>query len=153
VVKAGAHCTVHGTLILGQGAKSWGVIHPSSPPVAHRASKRYRIESKRYRFHSHGAAKMGCIPQCDTPKLSLCSAHCATCIRSAKLAKTHHALLYRAYHTMRHIHVLLSTAPSPPLLSVANKMLKIIWFMLKRREPYQSRNERRYQQELNSVAP
>jgi len=30
------------------------------------------------------------------------------------------------------------------IVAVACKMLKVIWFMLKRREPYQSRNERRY---------
>jgi hypothetical protein len=37
-------------------------------------------------------------------------------------------------------------------IAVANKMLKIIWFMLTRREPYESRNERRYQQKPNSIA-
>jgi transposase len=37
------------------------------------------------------------------------------------------------------------------IVAVANKMLKIIWFMLTRREPYESRNEKRYQQKLNSV--
>jgi len=30
------------------------------------------------------------------------------------------------------------------IVAVACKMLKIILFMLKKREPYQSRNERRY---------
>jgi hypothetical protein len=30
------------------------------------------------------------------------------------------------------------------VVAVACKMLKIIWFMLRRREPYQSRNEGRY---------
>jgi len=33
----------------------------------------------------------------------------------------------------------------------ANKMLKTIWLMLTRREPYESRNEKRYQKKLNSI--
>jgi transposase len=37
------------------------------------------------------------------------------------------------------------------IVAVANKMLKIIWFMLTRREPYESRNEKRYRQKLNSI--
>jgi transposase len=37
------------------------------------------------------------------------------------------------------------------IIAVANKMLKITWFMLTRREPYESRNEKRYQQRLNSI--
>ena len=37
------------------------------------------------------------------------------------------------------------------IVAVANKMLKIIWFMLTRREPYESRNLKRYQQKLNSI--
>ena len=37
------------------------------------------------------------------------------------------------------------------IIAVANKMLKITWFMLTRKEPYQSRNEKRYQQKLNSI--
>ncbi len=38
------------------------------------------------------------------------------------------------------------------IIAVANKMLKITWFMLTRREPYESRNEKRYQQKLNSIS-
>jgi len=38
------------------------------------------------------------------------------------------------------------------IVAVANKLLKITWFMLTRREPYESRNEKRYLQKLNSVA-
>jgi len=37
------------------------------------------------------------------------------------------------------------------VVAVACKMLKIIWFMLKRREPYQSRNEGRYGVKLKSL--
>jgi len=37
------------------------------------------------------------------------------------------------------------------VVAVACKMLKIIWFMLKRREPYQSRNEGRYGRKLKSL--
>jgi len=29
-------------------------------------------------------------------------------------------------------------------------MLKIVWFMLTRREPYQSANQKRYERKLNS---
>jgi len=36
------------------------------------------------------------------------------------------------------------------VVAVACKMLKIIWFMLRRREAYQSRNERRYGRKLKS---
>jgi len=38
------------------------------------------------------------------------------------------------------------------LVAVAAKMLKIIWFMLTRREPYQSRNERLYGEKLNRLS-
>jgi len=34
-------------------------------------------------------------------------------------------------------------------IAVANKMLKIIWFMLTRKEPYQSRNPQLYERKLN----
>ena len=37
------------------------------------------------------------------------------------------------------------------VVAVACKMLKVIWFMLSRREPYQSRNERRYGVKLKSL--
>jgi transposase len=36
-------------------------------------------------------------------------------------------------------------------VAVANKILKITWFMLTRDEPYESRNEKRYQKKLNSI--
>ena len=37
------------------------------------------------------------------------------------------------------------------VVAVACKMLKIIWFMLTRREAYQSRNEGRYGRKLKSL--
>ncbi|MBI5133641.1 MAG: transposase, partial [Thaumarchaeota archaeon] len=37
------------------------------------------------------------------------------------------------------------------IIAVANKMLKIIWVMLTRKEPYQSRNESRYNEKLNRL--
>ena len=37
------------------------------------------------------------------------------------------------------------------VVAVACKMLKIIWFMLTRREAYQSRNEGRYGVKLKSL--
>jgi transposase len=38
------------------------------------------------------------------------------------------------------------------IVAVACKMLKIIWTMLTKKEPYESRNQRRYDEKLNSVA-
>jgi hypothetical protein len=38
------------------------------------------------------------------------------------------------------------------IVAVACKMLKIIWTMLTRKELYESRNQRRYEEKLNSVA-
>jgi transposase len=35
------------------------------------------------------------------------------------------------------------------VVAVANKMLKIIWFMLTRKEPYESANGKRYSKKLN----
>ena len=37
------------------------------------------------------------------------------------------------------------------IVATASKMLKIIWFMLARREPYLSRNQRRYEEKLNRI--
>lgn len=37
------------------------------------------------------------------------------------------------------------------IVAVACKMLKVIWFMLTRREPYESRDERLYGKKLNSL--
>ena len=39
-----------------------------------------------------------------------------------------------------------------PLVAVACKMLKVIWFMLTRREPYQSRNTRLYGEKLKRLS-
>ena len=38
------------------------------------------------------------------------------------------------------------------IVAVACKMLKIIWTMLTRNEPYESRNQRRYDKKLNFMA-
>jgi len=37
------------------------------------------------------------------------------------------------------------------IVAVACKMLKIVWTMLTRDEPYESRNQRRYDKKLNLV--
>lgn len=37
------------------------------------------------------------------------------------------------------------------IVATASKMLKIIWTMLSRREPYESRNEKSYERKLNSI--
>jgi transposase len=38
------------------------------------------------------------------------------------------------------------------IVATACKMLKIIWTMLTKKEPYESRNQRRYDEKLSSVA-
>lgn len=38
------------------------------------------------------------------------------------------------------------------IVAVACKMLKIIWTILTKKEPYEYRNQRRYDEKLNSVA-
>ena len=38
------------------------------------------------------------------------------------------------------------------VVAVACKMLKIIWTMLTKNEPYESRNQRRYDKKLNFMA-
>jgi len=37
------------------------------------------------------------------------------------------------------------------IVAVACKMLKIVWFMLSRREPYETRNDGGYERKLNSL--
>ena len=38
------------------------------------------------------------------------------------------------------------------VVALANKMLKIIWFMLTKREAYESANRKRYAKKLNSLS-
>ncbi len=66
-------------------------------------------------------------------------------VEAARVAVTHDDRMRAFYERVKH-----RRGDQKAIVAVANKMLKIIWFMLTRREPYESRNEKRYQQKLNS---
>lgn len=68
-------------------------------------------------------------------------------VEAARVAVNHDAKMRAFHERVKH-----RRGDQKAIIAVANKMLKIIWFMLTRREPYQSRNEKRYQQKLNSIA-
>jgi len=68
-------------------------------------------------------------------------------VEAATVAVSHDPRMRGFYERVKH-----RRGDQKAIIAVANKMLKITWFMLKRREPYESRNEKRYQQKLNSVA-
>ena len=68
-------------------------------------------------------------------------------VEAARVAVNHDARMRSFYERVKH-----RRGDQKAIIAVANKMLKIIWFMLTRREPYESRNEKRYRQKLNSIA-
>jgi transposase len=68
-------------------------------------------------------------------------------VEAATVAVSHDVRMREFYERVKH-----RRGGQKAIIAVANKMLKITWFMLTRREPYESRNEKRYQQKLNSVA-
>jgi transposase len=68
-------------------------------------------------------------------------------IEAARVAVNHDPRMRTFYERVKH-----RRGDQKAIVAVANKMLKITWFMLTRKEPYESRNEKRYQQKLNSVA-
>ena len=68
-------------------------------------------------------------------------------VEAARVAVNHDARMRSFYERVKH-----RRGDQKAIIAVANKMLKIIWFMLTRKEPYESRNEKRYQQKLNSVS-
>jgi transposase len=68
-------------------------------------------------------------------------------VESARVAVNHDPRMRGFYERVKH-----RRGDQKAIIAVANKMLKITWFMLTRREPYESRNEKRYRQKLNSVA-
>jgi transposase len=68
-------------------------------------------------------------------------------VEAARVAVNHDVKMQAFHERVKH-----RRGDQKATIAVANKMLKIIWFMLTRREPYQSRNEKRYQQKLNSIA-
>ena len=67
-------------------------------------------------------------------------------VEAARVAVNHDPRMRTFYERVKH-----RRGDQKAVVAVANKMLKIIWFMLTRREPYESRNEKRYQKKLNSI--
>jgi transposase len=67
-------------------------------------------------------------------------------VEAAHVAVTHDPRMRSFYERVKH-----RRGGQKTIVAVANKMLKITWFMLTRREPYESRNQKRYEQKLNSV--
>jgi transposase len=67
-------------------------------------------------------------------------------VEAARVAVNHDPRMQTFYERIKH-----RRGGQKAIVAVANKMLKIIWFMLTRREPYESRNMKRYQQKLNSI--
>ena len=67
-------------------------------------------------------------------------------VEAARVAVNHDSRMRPFYERVKH-----RRGDQKAIIAVANKMLKIIWFMLTRREPYESRNMKRYQQKLNSI--
>jgi transposase len=67
-------------------------------------------------------------------------------VEAARVAVNHDPRMRAFYERVKH-----RRGDQKAIIAVANKMLKIIWFMLTRKETYESRNEKRYQQKLNSI--
>jgi len=67
-------------------------------------------------------------------------------VEAARVAATHDERMKAFYERVKR-----RRGDQKAIVAVANKMLKIIWFMLTRREPYQSRNPRLYMRKLNSL--
>jgi transposase len=68
-------------------------------------------------------------------------------VEAARVAVNHDERMRTFYERVKH-----RRGDQKAIIAVANKMLKIIWFMLTRREPYRSRNQERYKRKLNSLA-
>jgi len=67
-------------------------------------------------------------------------------VEAARVAVNHDERMRRFYEWVKH-----RRGDQKAVIAVANKMLKIIWFMLTRREPYESANQERYERKLNSL--
>jgi transposase len=65
-------------------------------------------------------------------------------VETARVAATHDERMKQFYERVKH-----RRGDQKAIIAVANKMLKIIWFMLTRKEPYQSRNPQLYERKLN----
>jgi hypothetical protein len=68
-------------------------------------------------------------------------------VEAARVAANHDERMNAFYERVKH-----RRRDQKAIIAVANKMLKIIWFMLTRKEPYQSRNQRLYERKLNSFS-
>ena len=67
-------------------------------------------------------------------------------VESARVASTHDPRLRSFYERVRS-----RRGDQKAIIAIANKMLKIIWFMLTRREAYESANRKRYIKKLNRM--
>jgi len=67
-------------------------------------------------------------------------------VEAARVAVSHDDRLKRFYERVKR-----RRGDQKAIIAVANKMLKIVWFMLTRREHYQSANQKRYERKLNSL--
>ncbi|MCW4045523.1 MAG: IS110 family transposase [Candidatus Bathyarchaeota archaeon] len=67
-------------------------------------------------------------------------------VESARVASVHDPRLRAFYERVRE-----RRGDQKAIVAVANKMLKIIWFMLTKREEYESANKKRYAKKLNSL--
>jgi transposase len=67
-------------------------------------------------------------------------------VESARVAANHDPRLRSFYERVKE-----RRGDQKAIVAVANKMLKIIWFMLKRKEEYESTNKKRYMKKLNSM--
>jgi len=67
-------------------------------------------------------------------------------VEAARVAVNHDDRLRLFYERVKH-----RRGDQKAIIAVANKMLKIVWFMLTRREPYESANQKRYERKLNSL--
>jgi len=67
-------------------------------------------------------------------------------IEAARVAVNHDDRLRAFHERVKH-----RKGDQKAIIAVANKMLKIIWFMLTRRELYESSNQKRYERKLKSI--
>jgi transposase len=67
-------------------------------------------------------------------------------VESARVAVNHDERLNAFYERIKQ-----RRGDQKAIVATAGKMLKIIWTMLSRREPYESRNEKSYERKLNSI--
>jgi transposase len=67
-------------------------------------------------------------------------------VESARVAVNHDPRLKSFYERIKY-----RRGDQKAIVATASKMLKIIWTMLSRREPYESRNEKSYEKKLNLI--